>query len=131
MIVFLKAQLSSLISTSVDFIVTIALVELFRINYIIAATNGAIAGAITNFTINKFWTFKQEGTEFKMEGLKYAFVWIGSIALNVIGSNLLIKKTNIHYVLAKIIASITVGVTFNYLLQKYYVFNNVNKTHKK
>ena len=131
MIVFFKAQLSSLISTGVDFIVTIALVELFRVNYLIAATNGAVAGAITNFTINKFWTFKQEGKEFKMEGPKYIVVWLGSIGLNVIGSNLLIKQTNIHYILTKIIVSVTVGVTFNYLLQKYYVFNNVNKTNKK
>jgi len=131
MIVFLKAQLSSLISTAIDFLVTIILVELLKANYMVAATNGAIAGAITNFTINKFWTFKREGEEFKREGLKYILVWLCSIVLNVAGSNLLIKKAMMYYVVAKIIVAVVVGITFNFILQKYYVFNNVNKVHKK
>lgn len=131
MIVFLKAQLSSLISTAVDFLVTIILVELCKANYLVATTNGAIAGAITNFSINKFWTFKRGREEFKKEGFKYILVWLCSIGLNVMGSNLLIKKAKMHYVLAKIIVATIVGISFNFILQKYYVFNNVSKTHKK
>ncbi len=131
MVIFLKAQLSSLIATAADFLVTIYFVEVLGLSYTTATVNGAIGGAVTNFTINKFWSFNQENTGIKKQVLKYGIVWLGSISLNVIGSNLIIKIFNTSYVLSKIIVSIIVGMTFNYILQKYYVFSTIRKTNKK
>lgn len=131
MLVFLKAQLSSLAATAVDFIVTIFLVDIIGLGYLIATINGALAGAITNFFINKYWSFKQGESKIRTQGFKYGIVWLGSISLNVILSNLGIIYFNTSYLLSKTMVSIIIGITFNYTLQKHYVFSNVKETHKK
>lgn len=122
MIEFYKAQLSALIATAVDFTITILLVESLKICYLIATTFGAFGGVMINFIINKHWSFKDNGEGFKAQGIKYLLVWIGSICLNVYGSNLLFKLNTTSYIYSKIIVSIIVGITFNYTFQKYYVF---------
>lgn len=126
MIQFLKAQLSSLIATAIDFFVTVALIEMVRLSYLTSSLIGAMAGAITNFTINKYWSFGQRENELKTQGIKYSIVWLGSISLNVILSNSLIKLLGIPYLISKIIVSVIVGITFNYQLQKHYVFRKNN-----
>ena len=131
MIVFLKAQLSSLVATAVDFGVTIFFVELLGVGYVTAAVNGAVAGAITNFLINKFWSFKRGNKRTAAQGIRYGLVWLGSISLNVGGSNLLITVFKMPYLLSKIITSVIIGITFNYTLQKHYVFGNVKKTNNE
>lgn len=131
MIVFLKAQLSSLIATALDFCVTIFFVELLGAGYLIATINGAVAGAITNFLINKFWSFKRGNKKTVTQGFRYGIVWLGSIILNVTGSNLLVAFFKTPYLLSKIITSVIIGITFNYTLQKHYVFGNVKKNNNE
>jgi len=131
MIGFLKAQLSSLMATAVDFSFTIFLVELAGMNYIAATINGALAGAAVNFMVNKYWSFRQSESSLKKQGFRYGLVWMGSLVLNVAGSNLLISVFKTPYVISKILVSVIVGITFNYTLQKYYVFGTVKKIYKK
>lgn len=126
MILFLKTQLSSLVATVTDFAITILLVELVDFSYLTATITGAISGAITNFTINKYWSFNQRETKLKTQGIKYIIVWVGSISLNALGSNCLVKFFMLPYLISKIIISIIVGVFFNYQLQKHYVFKKSN-----
>jgi putative flippase GtrA len=131
MLVFLKAQLSSLAATAIDFIVTIFLIEVLGFGYLIATINGAVSGATTNFFINKYWSFKQGESKIRTQGFKYAVVWLASISLNVTLSNLAIVYFNTSYILSKTMVAIIIGITFNYTLQKYYVFSNVKETHEK
>lgn len=126
MILFLKTQLSSLVATATDFATTILLVEFGGSSYLTATITGAITGAITNFIINKYWSFNQKDAELKTQGIKYILVWLGSISLNALGSNCLLTYFKFPYLISKIIISITVGVTFNYQLQKHYVFKKNN-----
>ena len=130
MIIFLKAQFSSLTATAFDFAFTILFIEIIEFNYMIATSIGAIAGAVTNFGINKFWSFNKSKGVIKKQGLRYAFVWIGSITLNVTGSNLLINVFKMQYVFSKIAIALLVGLTFNYTLQRYYVFRTAKETYK-
>lgn len=122
MIVFIKAQLSSLLATTIDFLVTIVLVETVGVNYLTSTIAGAFAGGITNFIINKYWSFNKKYNGLKIEGKKYIVVWIASIILNAIGSNCLVKILEVPYLISKIIISIIIGASFNYQLQKHYVF---------
>lgn len=123
--VFLKAQLSSLIATVVDFGITIIFIEVLKLGYVPATINGALVGAAINFFINRSWSFKQEKNKIKKQGLKYGIVWLGSIGLNVGLSNLIIVSFNTPYLLSKTLISAIIGITFNYTLQKYYVFSSL------
>ncbi|MEO8761176.1 MAG: GtrA family protein [Bacteroidia bacterium] len=123
MISFLKAQLNSIISTAVDFLVMIVLVEFFSIYYIAAVVAGAIAGAMTNFILGRVWVFQAKNESVKEQILKYSLVWTGSLLLNICGVYFFTDILKVKYIISKIITSITVGVSFNYILQKRFVFS--------
>lgn len=130
--IFLRTQLSSLGATMVDFGFTVTIVELAKCNYLMATSIGAIAGATTNFIINKYWSFKmKDNKDLKKQGVKYLLVWIGSVFLNVFGSASILKILNLPYLVSKIIASLIVGIGFNYTLQKKYVFVTSEKPHTR
>ena len=122
MLLFFRAQASSLIATLVDFFTTLILVELFMQHYLMASVLGAIAGAVTNFMINRQWAFNATEESVRKQSMRYVLVWTGSLMLNTSGLYLLTYFLNIKYIIYKIIVSLIVGIGFNYVLQKKYVF---------
>ncbi|WP_341906841.1 GtrA family protein [Fluviicola taffensis] len=120
---FLKAQLSSLIATAVDFGFTVLLIEGFLVKYVIATSIGAVLGGVVNFTVNKYWSFAKGREYTKTQVLKYGMVWIGSILLNTVVSAFILSVMDGSYLIVKILVSLIVGISFNYSLQKYYVFS--------
>ena len=129
--IFFKSQISSLIATCVDFLITILLVETLHAHYIAATVAGAVAGALTNFGINKYWSFESGKENFKRQGFRYMLVWIGSLLLNTSGLYLLMLLPQANYIISKIIVALTVGIGFNYTLQKHYVFQPYEKALRK
>jgi len=120
--IFLKAQFSSLIATAVDFSVMIFFVEWLKVHYTIGVLSGAMAGALTNFVLNRNWAFNAIDRSIKEQSFKYVLVWTGSVLLNVSGVYVVTHFLKIKYFISKIIVSIAVGISFNYFLQKKYVF---------
>lgn len=120
--IFLKAQLSSFIATAVDFGITIFLVEILQWQYALAVFAGALGGACSNFFVNRFWSFEVSEKSLKTQGLRYVLVWTGSVLLNVSGVYLMANIFKVNYIVSKIVVSIVVGLSFNYLLQKKFVF---------
>jgi len=123
MLLFIRAQASSLIATLVDFLATILLVELFKVHYVPAGIAGAMAGALTNFSINRQWAFRLKKESVQKQSMRYAVVWAGSLLLNTLGLYTLTHFFKIKYIVSKIITALIVGMGFNYVLQKNYVFS--------
>jgi putative flippase GtrA len=122
MLQFLKAQVSSLIASLLDFVLTVLLVESLGVWYGLASVLGNIGGAITNFMIGRFWTFEAADKSPKQQAWKYALVWLGYVILNF-GLLVLVKDfLRVDYRIAKIAVAILLSVTYNYLLQKSFVF---------
>ncbi len=124
MIKFLKAQLASLIGTVVDFLTTVVSVEWLGLWYVAGTFIGNIAGGITNFYLGRNWVFRSRGNKVYVQGIRYFMVWSGSILLNTAGVYLLTHFLAIRYIISKILVSLLVGFTYNYLLQRYFVFNH-------
>lgn len=119
---FLRAQVSSLISSMVDFGVTIFLKELCGVWYLFSTSVGSILGGMTNFSIGRQWVFNATGWSTGFQAARYLLVWGGSIFLNIGGMWLLTGIGNINYLYSKIFTTVFVGIFFNYLLQNTYVF---------
>jgi putative flippase GtrA len=119
---FLRAQVSSLLSTIVDFGITILLKELFGVNYLVSSSTGSILGGVTNFVLGRRWVFKAAELPPGAQVIRYCLVWGGSILLNIGGVWLLTGIGNINYLYSKILTTVLVGIFFNYLLQNKYVF---------
>ena len=132
---FLRAQLSAQFATLADFILTYVCFQWLGIYYVIATSIGAITGGIVNCVINYKWAFATKDCQFKWVFFKYILVWIGSFLLNVGGVYLLVellkhhtylweRASGFYLIIAKIIVSVLVSVGWNYVLHRYFVFQD-------
>ena len=86
---------------------------------------GGIIGAVLNFSVNRYWTFDDIHASKSPVGVqlvKFVFVVAGSIALKSSGTYLFTNWLKLDYKITRIIVDIIVSLSFNYVLQKYWVF---------
>ncbi len=132
---FLRAQLSAQFATLADFILTYVCFQWLGIYYVMATSIGAITGGVVNCVINYKWAFATKDCQFKWVFFKYVLVWIGSFVLNVGGVFLLVellqhhtylweRASGFYLIIAKIIVSVIVSVGWNYVLHRYFVFQD-------
>lgn len=135
---FIRAQFSSQVASAVDFLITILLANLWDIYYVYATFTGSICGGIVNCIINYKWTFKTKDCKKQYVIIKYIVVWIGSILLNTWGIYFMTEAISQNpwvqdklnpfidnlFVFSKIVVSLIVGFTWNYNMQRVFVYKN-------
>lgn len=127
---FIEAQMSSLISTFVDFSLTAFLVKFAGWWYVYSTFMGAVAGGTTNCIINYNWTFK--GSEHRKRTImfRYILVWVGSLILNTTGTALVANilshdgtaKAFGTVMEAKTFVAVLVAIFWNFTMQKKFVY---------
>jgi len=124
---FAKAQLSAFIGGCVDYMIMILCTELIHLHYTISIVIGGLIGAVVNFSLNRHWTFSLIENNPKeslwSQLIKFIPVVLGSIVLKSFGTYLFTSFTKLDYKLSRLIIELFVSLGFNYLLQKYWVFN--------
>ncbi|MCK8494975.1 MULTISPECIES: GtrA family protein [Spirosoma] len=120
---FFKVQATSLIATGIDFLTTFLLVQLAHCWYLPASLTGAVAGGLANFSIARAWTFTQSNQPVGKQFYRFVLVWVGNAGFNAAGLFAATHFLGVHYLLAKTGVGILVGVTYNYFLQKDFVFS--------
>lgn len=135
---FTKAMLSSQMASLVDITVTFLLANVCGLYYLYSTFSGSVCGALFNCYVNYKWTFRSTGCSKLNVLFKYIIVWVGSIALNTLGTYLLtewIIKFNWTerlasfafdniFMIPKIIVAVIVALCWNYTLQKHFVYRN-------
>ena len=126
---FIRAQFSSLSATGVDYVVTVLLFQFFQVGYVWSTAIGAICGGLFNAVVNYRWTFRGTSRTKRAIAVRYLFVWLGSIILNTFGISLLAPLLSSSVGLgslmfAKVIVNILVGLLWNFVLQKYWVYRH-------
>jgi putative flippase GtrA len=124
MFTYLKAQASSLVASATDFGVTIIAANLFGWWYLAASITGTVTGGAVNFYVNRKWVFESESTAIKWQILKYILVWTGNLIIVTAGVFVLTHSFNLNYVLAKVLSSVLTGVSYNYIMQKQFIFSS-------
>jgi putative flippase GtrA len=119
---YLRSQFAALFATIADFSITIFLKEIIGIWYLIAVGIGAGVGAITAFFLNRNWVFKTGSRSIRVQAFRYGLVSGGSWVLNTGGVYLLTESTGISYIYSKVIVSIFIGLSYNYIMAKRFVF---------
>jgi putative flippase GtrA len=120
---WVRHHTTSLISTVVDYSVMIAAVELVHIRPVGATPIAAFGGAVTNFTLNRHFTYRVAGESLRGQMWRYALVSGCSLGWNTLGEFLLLKGPHLHYFLARVITSIIVSNVWNYPLMRFFVFS--------
>lgn len=68
-----KAAVSSLIATVVDGAVYQLLLFVLPTHYAVVALIAAVLGGVTNFEINRHWTFQARHENARLQAIRYAF----------------------------------------------------------
>ncbi|MCH5177046.1 MAG: GtrA family protein [Prevotellaceae bacterium] len=132
---FGKAQISSLVATGCDFLLTAVLYHFAACSPGFSTCCGAICGGIVNCVINAQWTFRGSGRSRSAIAMRYLLVWVGSILLNTFGTMLGVNlldggetRSDTSLVMAvKAVVALLVAVLWNFTMQKYFVYKKVNE----
>lgn len=121
MFTFFKANVASLVASAFDYGVTIMAVQIFSVNVVIAGIIGTVCGAIIHFIMGRHWVFVAYQSKSSGQLKKYLLIWLGNLVLNATGMYVF-TEMGVNYIITKVGTSILVGWTYNYPLQKGYVF---------
>lgn len=119
---FLKYQTAALIATLVDFGVFFILKDVFNVWYVYATAIGALMGAITNFILCRNWAFSAREKKLVNQIGRYIMVSLGSLLLNTVLVYVITELFKVHENYSRVITAILVAITYNFTLQKYFVF---------
>jgi len=122
MATFVKAQVASLSASIIDFLTTLVCTQVFHIWYVAGSVIGTTAGGLVNFIMGRNWVFESTARSVKGQLFKYILVWTGNLLLTTAGVFMVTHYLHVNPVLSKIIVSCSVGTTYNYLMQKKFVF---------
>ncbi|MEJ0056682.1 MAG: GtrA family protein [Bacteroidota bacterium] len=128
MIVFLRSQVSSIVATGIDFLLTFLLVQFFGIWFVLANALGNISGAVAGFFLGRHWAFHAVNNGDVWEQVaRYGIVWVGYLMLNFLLLLVASDIPGVHYMAAKVAVAVLLGIFYNYFLQKGFVFNNARR----
>ena len=119
---FIKVQATSLMATGVDFLTTILCVRLLHFWYLSGSVSGAIGGGLVSFIMSKKWAFANSTQPVASQFSRFVLVWLGNAGANATGLFVATHFLGVQYLVAKTVVGILVGVSYNYFLQKDFVF---------
>jgi putative flippase GtrA len=122
---FIRVQVASISGSLVDYLTTIIAVECFQWNYLIANGAGNILGGTLQFVLCKKWAFGLNAGNTGLQVSKFALVFLGNLLLSASGVYFLTHHLGINYLISKTLVSVFLGVTYNYYMQKKFVFIQV------
>lgn len=118
----LHHQAASAAATAVDFLVMILAVSAAGMSPVGGTVLGAFSGAVMNFMLGRHWAFVATDGPLGGQAIRYALVSGTSLALNAAGEYVLAVRLGVGYVLARVAVSFLVSLTWNYPLQRFFVF---------
>jgi putative flippase GtrA len=121
-----RNTITSLFTTALDFGVLLLLVEVFHVHYVLGTFCGTVAGATSNFLINRVWSF--EATNKSSHGgahwqlVRFLPVQAGSSGLQTLGVWGFTERAHLPYLGSKLVVSVLVYVAWNYPMNRWFVF---------
>jgi putative flippase GtrA len=113
----------ALLSTTADYVLMVTCVEVGHLRPVTATVVGACAGALTNFSLNRGFTYRATGAAFLRHIWRYALVSTTSLGLNAAGEALFNGVLGVQYLIARVITSVIVSNGWNYPMQRFFVFS--------
>jgi putative flippase GtrA len=106
----------------IDFGITYLFKEKLKLNKYLANTCGFSIAVVNNFLLNKFWTFNNSNTAWRLQLIKFVLFAIVGLAINNVLLYLFHEKWNIKFYQAKA-ASIVCVFFWNFFTNLLYNFH--------
>jgi len=127
---FQRAWVASAVATAIDYGTFTVLVEVVGIYTGTSRALGALLGAITNFTLNKLYTFKTRENSVLVEVPRYAAISLTSLLLNTVGVILLTEGLRWNPLIAAALVGVLVSLCWNLPLHRVFVFREQTGKHR-
>ncbi|MDH7516559.1 MAG: GtrA family protein [Bacteroidota bacterium] len=121
---YVRFTASSIVSTIVDYGVTITLTDLASLLYVVSSAIGMVSGGVTSYQLNRRWVFQGVHGGKTRIPVFYALNWAANLLINTAGLYALTEGFAIDYRLSKIITAVCIGFFLNYVVQKRVVFRS-------
>ena len=122
-----RHQISSVLSTAVDFGIMVLAVELFHVSAVLGTMCGASCGAMSNFQLGRHWTFGAGQDHVGHQALRYTLVSGASAGLNAVGEYGVHDKLGVQYFAARALVAVAVSLLWNFPMQRHFVFRQSSK----
>ena len=119
---FIRVQVASILGSLADYLITIGLVAYLHCWYILANFLGNLVGGTIQFMLCRKWAFPVNQRNMQFQVIRFIFVFIGNLLLSAAGVYILTNFFGVNYIISKTIISVLLGTTYNYLLQKKFIF---------
>ena len=122
--IYIKYIISGGTAAGVDLGLLFIMTDLLKIWYIASATIAFLIAFFVSFTLQKFWTFRDNSTEgvYKQMSLYFA-VGIANLFLNAGLMYVLVDVVRLWYMLAQVVAGVFVA-SWSFLIYKIFIFKN-------
>lgn len=119
----LRYNLSAGTATATDFSTLLFCKEILGLDPVLGTFIGALFGATVAFFLGRNWTFLNTEGKMSKQSMRFILVVSGSILLNTFGEYIFTEVIEVgHYMLARVITAILVGISYNFPMQRYFVF---------
>ncbi|MFT5294380.1 MAG: putative flippase GtrA [Colwellia sp.] len=118
------------IATIVQYIIFVILIELLKIDIVLASAIGYTISSIFNYLLNYYFTFTSK-VKHHVAMVKFALIVLIGLSLNSFIIHVLVDMLNMHYLLSQII---TTGIVliFNFVAHKFWTYKeNIGNIHVK
>lgn len=120
---WVRHHATAVLSTAVDYLVMVASVEGAHLRPVPATVVGASCGAVTNFVVNRRFTYRAEHGRVSHQMLRFALVSGASLGLNAFGEYIFHNELHLQYLVARVITSVIVSNGWNYPMLRFFVFS--------
>ena len=118
-----RSTIGALLATGSEFVTLPVLVHVLHVAPVISYAAVQFVATIISFLLNKYWAFNARNVgRLSGQTLRYAIVFGGSLALNTGLSSLGSYRLHLQPVLAFAIAQVIVYLSWNYPMNRYFVF---------
>ena len=95
----------SIFTTALDFGVLAFLVEIVHANYVFATFCGTVVGALSNFFLNRHWSFEATHITPQTQLVRFVPVQAGSSGLQTLGVWLFTDRAHLQYMASKLVVA--------------------------
>jgi putative flippase GtrA len=122
---FIRYVLVGFVGVAVDFSITYLFKEYVKVSKYIANSLGFCTAVVTNYFLNRYWTFGIRGEDVFIQFGTFVVVSLIGLSINNLIIYLLNEKLKINFYVSKIIA-ISVVVFWNFFVNYYYTFRSAS-----
>lgn len=121
---FMKFGMVGALNTLLDYGLYTIFVTFLDIHYLVANVLSFSVAVTNSFALNRKWTFRQQGTNWRHEGLKYLAVYCTGLAIGEGFLFILVDRWHLHELIAK--ALVVAAVLFwNYVGIRFWAFRQL------